>query len=119
MAENNRPNGRQRNVTGQGTGGYRRGEGLGTGPVGNQNGYSGRTGTGGGGGGQTTRASGGMGKIIGIVAAVIAVLAGGGTGLGSILNNLGGAAQRSTSALASLLSGLRWESVFAGCRSMT
>ena len=65
MAENNRPNGRQRNVTGQGTGGYRRGEGLGTGPVGNQNGYSGRTGTGGGGGGQTTRASGGMGKIIG------------------------------------------------------
>ncbi len=118
MAENNRPNGRQRNVTGQGTGGYRRGEGLGTGPVGNQNGYSGRTGTGGGGGGQTTRASGGMGKIIGIIIAVVAVLAGGGgLSLSGVLNNfLGGGTQTTTdtSALTSLLSGFTSSNVSTG-----
>ena len=34
MAENNRPRGRRRNVTGQGTGVHVHGEGLGTGPVG-------------------------------------------------------------------------------------
>ena len=40
----NRPQGRQKNVTGKGSGLYKRGSGLGTGPVGNAGGYSGRTG---------------------------------------------------------------------------
>ena len=44
MAEN-RPTGRQRNVTGQGNNVSKRGSGLGTGPVGNSGGYSGRGGS--------------------------------------------------------------------------
>lgn len=87
MAEDNRPRGRERNVTGQGTGAYRRGPGTGEGPVGG-GGYSGRPGTPQGGGGGPTRSSGGgSGKIIGIVIAVIVVLAGGGGGLSGILSN--------------------------------
>ena len=91
MADDNRPHGREKNVTGQGTGGYRRGEGLGTGPVGNQHGYSGRPGTtqSSGSGSGTSRASGGSGKIIGIIIAIAVVLIGGG-GLSGILGNLGG-----------------------------
>ena len=39
----NRPNGREKNVTGQGKGLYKRGDGLNTGgPVGKQDGYQGR-----------------------------------------------------------------------------
>lgn len=38
----NRPQGRQKRVSGQGKGVYRRGSGLGSGPVGNSGGYSGR-----------------------------------------------------------------------------
>ena len=41
----NRPKGREKNVTGQGKDIYKRGEGLGTGPVGSQNGHAGRPGT--------------------------------------------------------------------------
>ncbi|MBQ7698923.1 MAG: peptidase C11 [Clostridia bacterium] len=94
MAEDNRPRGRERNITGQGSGVYRRGSGTGGGPVGGPGGYSGRPGTpqgggGNGGGGGPTRSSGGSGKIIGIIIAVIVVLAGGG-GLSGILSNLSG-----------------------------
>ena len=115
MAEDNRPKGRQRNVTGTGTGGYRRGEGLGNGPVGNQGGYSGRPGTTGG-TESGTRATGGKGKIIGIIIAVVAVLAGGG-GLSGLLGNfLGGGAQTPSdpSALTSLLSGFTSSNVSTG-----
>lgn len=118
MAEDNRPRGRQRNVTGTGTGGYRRGEGLGTGPVGNQNGYSGRTGTGGqSGDGGTTRAGLGGGKLIGIIVAVIAALVGGGTGLGSILGGggCGGASQQG--GLSSMLSNFTPSNVSTGWSS--
>ncbi len=115
MAEDNRPKGRQRNVTGTGTGGYRRGEGLGTGPVGNQNGYSGRTGTGGQSGDSgTTRAGLGGGKLIGIIVAVIAALVGGGTGLGSILGG-GGASQQG--GLSSMLSNFTPSNVSTGWSS--
>ena len=87
MADN-RPRGREKNVTGTGKSVYRRGSGLGTGPVGSSNGY----GTAGGNGnGQqqrsTTRAGGGKGKFI-IIILVLALLFGGkscvgGGGLGS------------------------------------
>ena len=59
MADDNRPKGRQRNVTGTGTGGYRRGAGLGTGPNGTQGGYSDRPGTTHSDGSGATRAGGG------------------------------------------------------------
>ena len=41
----NRPRGRQKNVTGAGKGINKRGEVLNTGPVGRQDGYAGRTGS--------------------------------------------------------------------------
>ena len=55
MADNNRPAGRQRNISGQGSGVYRRGAGTGSGPVGNSGGYSGR-------GGNSGRSGGGSGS---------------------------------------------------------
>ncbi len=91
MADDNRPRGRQKNITGQGTGAYRRGSGMGTGPVGSQGGYSGRPGT-----SQSYGSDGGMragvgkGKLIGIIIAVAVVLIGGGTGLSGILGNMFG-----------------------------
>ncbi len=89
--DNNRPRGRERNVTGQGTGAYRRGPGTGGGPVGSSGGYPGRPGTPSGGGGGPTRSSGGgSGKIIGIIIAVAVVLIGGGGISGVISNFLGG-----------------------------
>ena len=77
----NRPNGREKNVTGKGKGLYKRGEGLNTGPVGRQDGYAGRkeggsrpsgggfrpTGHGGGSSNITRAAKGGGGLIIIIV----------------------------------------------------
>lgn len=47
MDNNNRPRARQKNVTSGGKGASRRGNGLGTGPVGSSNGYSGRKSSGG------------------------------------------------------------------------
>ncbi len=116
MANDNRPHGRDKNVTGQGTGGYRRGEGLGTGPVGNQHGYSGRPGTSQSSGSGGTRASGGSGKIIGIIIAIVVLLAGGG-GLGSILGGLGGTSDVNVpdlSSLSSLLSNFTSSNVSTG-----
>ena len=43
MAEN-RPGGREKHVTGMGKDVYKRGDGLGSGPVGSANGHAGRTG---------------------------------------------------------------------------
>lgn len=91
MADDNRPRGRERNITGQGTGLYRRGTGTGGGPVGSQGGYSGRPGTPPCGGGPNRDSSGGgRGKIIGIIIAVLVVLVGGGTGLSGIISNVFG-----------------------------
>ena len=86
----NRPRGRQKNVTGSGKSIYKRGSGLGTGPVGSSGGYSGRPSGGGIGGGsgrgsrgpRNTRGGGGLGKLI--ILGLI-VLFGGGGGLGSML----------------------------------
>ena len=85
MADNKAPRGRQQNVTGQGKDVYKRGEGLGTGPVGNSAGYQGRPGTSQSSGQHTgTRAGGGKGGLIAIIIAVIALIGGGG-GLSSLL----------------------------------
>jgi len=96
MAEN-RPRGRQKNVSGSGKSVYKQGSGLGTGPVGSSGGYSGRPSGGGnfaGGSGRgergprNTRGGGGLGKLI--ILGLI-VLLGGGGGLGSML--LGGGSE--------------------------
>ena len=89
----NRPRGRQKNISGGGKSIYKRGSGLGTGPVGSSGGYSGRPSGGGFGGGsgrgsrgpRNSRGGGGLGKLIllGLV-----VLFGGGGSIGSLL--LGG-----------------------------
>ncbi|MBQ7625035.1 MAG: peptidase C11 [Clostridia bacterium] len=77
----NRPSGRQRNVTGQGSGAYRRGSGMGTGPVGRPGGYAGRQGSGGSGGpgggyggGNRSGGSGGGLKISPILIIIVIVL---------------------------------------------
>ena len=77
--------GRQKRVTENSKGVHRRGEGLGTGPVGRADGYAGRTGGSGSGSGRGTgtRAGGGGLKLIIIL---IAMLLGGGGGLGAFLS---------------------------------
>ena len=74
--ENNRPRGRERNVTGPAQRVEKRGSGLGTGPVGSTGGSSGGGGQAPSGGGK--RASGGRG---GLIALLLALLLGGGGGL--------------------------------------
>ncbi len=89
-----RPRGREQNVTGPGKTVSRRGSGLGSGPVGNSGGYSGRGQSGGGGMGggggqrpQMNRSPGGRPRIPIFLIIVIAflLLGGGGAGLGSLL----------------------------------
>ena len=89
MAEN-RPRGREKNVSGSGKGVYKRGSGLGSGPVGNSGGYSGRGGGPSGGGGRGTRGTraGGGGGMMKIILLLVVLLMGGGGSIGSLL--LGG-----------------------------
>ena len=81
--------GRQKNVTGQGKPIYKRGEGLGSGPVGRQEGYNGRgnpspsSGGSQGGGGPVRSGGGRKGGIIAILLALL--LGGGGFGLSNLL----------------------------------
>jgi hypothetical protein len=73
-----RPQSRDKHVTNNSTGVHKRGEGLGTGPVGSSNGYSGRK-QGGSSGGSGKRAAAGGGGIIAIIAVlVLKMLFGGG-----------------------------------------
>ncbi len=102
----NRPFGRQKNVTGQGKKVGRRGEGLGTGPVGNAGGYHDRPSSGGGyssgpfysgsesSGSGSTRGIGGKGLIAIIIAAVLLL---GGGGISGLFGNLFGGGTTSTS----------------------
>lgn len=87
--EQNRPKGREKHVTGTGNV-HRRGDGLGTGPVGSQNGYSGRkTGS----GKTVTRAAagGGGGLLLLIVGfLLLKSCSGGGSGMLSSLLGAGG-----------------------------
>ena len=81
----NRPTGREKHVTGAGKGVYKRGDGLGTGPVGNAGGYAGKNGGSSGGG---KRAGGGKPNLLIIILAAV-VLLGGGGGLTSLLGGGG------------------------------
>ena len=77
-----RSSNRQKTTTGNSKGVHRRGEGLGTGPVGRQDTYQGRTGSGG--GNRAAKIGGGSGTLIIIIIIVIMMLrGGGGSGLGS------------------------------------
>jgi len=80
-----RPKSREKQVSSGGSGAYRRGSGLGTGPVGSQNGYAGRKTEGGGGGGK--RAAVGGGGAVAVIAAAIMMLKG--CNLGSLSNQAG------------------------------
>ena len=103
MADNNNnkaPRGRQQNITGQGKDVYKRGDGLGTGSVGNSSGYQGRPGTSG-----TprpaqtgTRAGSSRGGLIGIIAVVVLLIFGGSKLFG------GGGSSEKPSMTSSLLS---------------
>ena len=86
----NRPQGRRKNVTSGGSGAHRRGEGLGTGPVGSGS-YSGGS-TGGSGSGAKRAAAGGGGLITLLVIGffIFKMMSGGGGGLGDILGSLTG-----------------------------
>ena len=84
-----RPRGREKNITGMGKDIFRRGSGMGTGPVGNAGGYGGR-GYGGHGGDSTSgggqnRSGGGGGSLLKIILALIILLSGGGAGLSGLL----------------------------------
>ena len=86
----NRPQGRRKNVTSGGSGAHIRGEGLGTGPVGSGS-YSGGS-TGGSGSGAKRAAAGGGGLITLLVIGffIFKMMSGGGGGLGDILGSLTG-----------------------------
>jgi len=81
----NRPRGREEHSVGKGKDVYKRGEGLGTGPVGSSGGYSGRPGTTGSSGGSGPTRSGGGGSLIKIILALVVLLGGGGAGLSGLL----------------------------------
>jgi hypothetical protein len=88
----NRPRGREKHVTGKGKDIYKRGDGLHSGPVGSQNGYSGRGQQSGSGRRAVTRAGGG-GLIIIVIIAAIILLSGKGSGLSGCM---GGGTDTST-----------------------
>ncbi len=127
--ENNRPRGREKDVTGPGKTVHKRGDGLGTGPVGDAGGYKDQTPQSGGGGTRAngTRAS-GAGKLIALVLALL--LGGGGGGLAVFLGSQSGTQSQTpstgqqqqqqpnqgggTAGWAQLLSGLGGGSVSSG-----
>ena len=78
-----RPRGREKNITGAGKPVYKRGQGLGTGPVGSVGGYSGRGGSGRSGGpGRGSGGKRGKGGILALLALLL--LGGGGAGVGGL-----------------------------------
>ena len=89
----NRPNGREKHITGKGKDIYKRGEGLGTGPVGSGGGQSGRSDSSGSGG---KRAGSGKSPLVTIILAAILLLGGGGAGLSGLLG--GGSGGSTTTA---------------------
>lgn len=86
MADNNRPVSHGKNVVGQSNGVNKRGSGLGTGPVGNQN-YNGHKNSSSNNSNGGKRAGGG--SMLGIIIAIVVLLLGGGGGLSSILGSSG------------------------------
>jgi len=101
----NKGSGRERRVSEGGKGVHKRGDGLGTGPVGRKDGYSGRksgvrpSGSGsshGGGDGGERAAGGGLGGIK-LIVMIVALLLGGGGGLTALLSGSGGSGSGSSS----------------------
>ena len=91
--ENNRPRGREKDVTGPGKTVHKRGDGLGTGPVGDAGGYQER------GQGQSsgTRSSGKRsGGGVKLIILLLALLLGGGGGLTALLGGQPGGQQSSS-----------------------
>ena len=99
----NRPGGRKTNVTGQGKDIKRRGEGLGTGPVGRRDGYSGRSGSSSGGG---TRALPKIGGIGAVILVVVLLLFGNKLGLNNLFGGGSGVGQLASLVLPSSVSSL-------------
>ena len=85
----NRPRGRVKNVTNNSKGVKKRGEGLGTGPVGSTGGSMGGSSSAPSGSGRSTRA-GGKGGLIKIILIVVLLLGGGGGATGLLTGLLGG-----------------------------
>ena len=85
----NRPRGRVKNVTNNSKGVKKRGEGLGTGPVGSTGGSMGGSSSAPSGGERATRAS-GKGGLIKIILIVVLLLGGGGGATGLLTSLLGG-----------------------------
>ena len=105
-----RPRGRDKNVTGQGTGLGRRGSGLGTGPVGSKDGYSGR-GSGSGGSGRKITRGAGLSLPVIILAIIVYMFGGGnlfggsGSGGSSVSYDYGSANENSGGSFGGLLGG--------------
>ncbi|MDO4616427.1 MAG: clostripain-related cysteine peptidase [Lachnospiraceae bacterium] len=92
MADQRRPRSREKHVTGSSAGVHRRGEGLGTGPVGSGSGRAGGSGTGqrnSGGAGGPKRSGSGRSPIA-IIIGLLVVLLGGGGGAVSMLEGSSG-----------------------------
>ena len=85
VMDNNRPRGREKNVTGPGKSVRKRGQGLGTGPVGDAGGYKDRTPQGGG-----ARGPGSGGGGMKLIVLLLALLLGGGGGLTVLFGGLSG-----------------------------
>ena len=99
MERENRPRGREKNITQNGSGAHRRGGGLGTGPVGSGDGYSSRNDDG---FGRKAAARGGSGSLIVIVLFLLFKFFFGGTTSGENENSAppsGGAAEQILQAL--------------------
>ena len=114
----NRPQGRQKHITGPGKSIYRRGSGQGTGPVGNSGGYSGRPGTSGGSGSGGTRSFGRRPSLLTIIIAAIVLFGGGGLGLGGLLGGSSSYVPQQTTQYSSS-QGLDVSSLFGGYTSGT
>ena len=97
--DQNRPRGREKNVTGGGSGVHRRGDGLGTGPVGSQNGYAGKTSGGSGGGGKRAAAAGGGGTILLLIVGYLLLKGCSSGDVGSMIGNLSGTGNDTTGQL--------------------
>lgn len=86
----NRPRGRVKNVTNNSKGVKKRGEGLGTGPVGSTGGLAGGSNDIPSGGGRATRAGGKKNNLLTIIIIVVLLLGGGGGATGLLTGLLGG-----------------------------
>ena len=111
MDQNNRPRGREKHITDNSTGVHKRGEGLGTGPVGSSNGYSSRpsgnigsgrssgsSGSSGGarGGRSFGKAAGGGGTLLAVAAGILFMIFGRGGNNSNGSSSNGGTSSSST-----------------------